>query len=140
MFVSFPTHFQFLPDAMLDQGEVKSTVFSALNGLSGLGLDRACDHLEQYRCDPWQRTAVARDEMLANMGSVNSGASRGEFAAALSKLIEQQEAEEAEYGPPSLSQLERWWRLVTDPVHVESEVSQMQNAWEGAIRRLEKLR
>jgi len=139
--IDFPTHFQFHEDALLTSEEIQSLIFEAAKTLSGQGLDHTCDLLEECKGDPWQRTAVARDEAFAPLLELRKkmpNASEKEFAAAMAKISE--ENDDTSFGPPSIEQLERWWRLVTDLEHVESEASQMQAAWEGAVKFQQGLR
>jgi hypothetical protein len=56
-------------------------------------------------------------------------ASEEEFAEAMDEFFQRRDDERANSGPPSPDRLERWWNLVTDPEHTESEKSQIATAW-----------
>lgn len=73
-------------------------------------IEKACDFLVRYRGDPCRRTF---EEMRATLLTPHA-----------TPTVRTGE-------PPSRGQLERWWRLITDPEHVTSEAGQM---WMASIR------
>ena len=76
-------------------------------------LDRVNDMLQRYKGDPWERT-------------------QQELQFTLNKS-KQETPDQAQGYVISRRQFERWWSLITDPAHVNSEVEEMPKAWEGAI-------
>jgi hypothetical protein len=119
---SLPTHVQILPESPLESGQVRELVLAAGKGSDSKALNTTMQRLRMYKGDPWKRTAVERDEAFERLGK---GAPRPPDSPPV---------------PATRAQLEEWWALVTDPVHVQSEVRELPRAWEGAIEFQKRMR
>jgi hypothetical protein len=117
-----PTHVSVPPESPLKLGQVKDLIFAGVRGTDSKALSITIERLRTYRGDPWKRTAVERDEAFARLGT-------GTPAPVAPTTV-----------PATRAQLEEWWGLVTDPVHVQSEVRELPRAWEGAIKFQERMR
>lgn len=111
---SLPTHIPAVRDSPISKGWLKELFFLSAQHVDMRDIDATCHRMVTCKGDPWKRVAA---ELKA-----------GPQAALDSSTGELQPA------PATRAQLERWWALVTDPEHVQSETSQMQKAWEGATQ------
>jgi len=117
-----PTHVSVPPESPLELGQVKELILAGVKGTDSKALSTKLQRLRAYRGDPWKRTAVERDEAFARLGKSTPAPATPVTA------------------PATRAQLEEWWGLVTDPVHVQSEVRELPRAWEGAIKFQERMR
>jgi hypothetical protein len=120
---SLPTHVQLLPDSPLDSGQVRELVLAAAKGSDSKALTTTMQRLRVYKGDPWKRTAVERDEAFERLGKGTPPPPDPAATVAATR-----------------AQLEEWWVLVTDPLHVQSEVRELPRAWEGAIEFQKRMR
>ncbi len=115
-----PTHVPPAPGSPLAPEQVKELFFLLAMKASNIGyIEAVSENLARYKGDPWARASA---EFKEGMKAFDPGAKTGELRPG-TKAVK-----------PTRSHLERWWALVTDPQHVESETSQMQKAWEGSLR------
>jgi hypothetical protein len=119
---ALPTHVSVPAESPLKLEQAREVVLTAANGTDSKSLTTRIDRLKAYRGDPWKRTAVERDETFALLGK---GAPPAPAPSAT---------------PATRQQLEQWWVLVTDPVHVQSEVRELPRAWDGAIKFQERMK
>jgi hypothetical protein len=118
LILGLPTHVIDIPGSPISQNQVKELLFLASQSAELGDIEKSCESLAMYKVDPWGRTSA-------------------EFKRALREAGKQTHAGE-NATPISRQQFERWWTLVTDPEHVQSEASQMRKAWEGAIQLLKE--
>jgi hypothetical protein len=119
---ALPTHVSVPAESLLKLDQAKELVLTSAKGTDSKTLSTKIERLRAYRGDPWKRTAVERDEAFALLGK---GAPPAPAPGA---------------APATRQQLEQWWVLVTDPVHVQSEVRELPRAWEGAIKFQERMK
>ncbi|HXH08091.1 MAG TPA: hypothetical protein VNI83_16050 [Vicinamibacterales bacterium] len=88
-------------------------LFALAAAVSGQDLERTCRALEQFRNDPWGRAWEEVREALDVVAGLAPARSRPTEARA--------------------NQFRRWWRLVTDPAHVQSELAAIRQAWSRSV-------
>ena len=115
-----PTHVVLPRTSPLTMEQLRDLFFLVVpQGIDAAGIDDASDKLLQFRTDPWgMASAGVKDVLERPLPGVGRGTP----------------SESPNAAPPTRVQLERWWSLVTDPVHVEAEVAEMGNACDGATQ------
>ncbi|MGH8546438.1 MAG: hypothetical protein ACREX3_23050, partial [Gammaproteobacteria bacterium] len=113
---------------------------SAARKIDSVDWDKECEDYLRYKGDPWGRASAERDESFGRLGQLLKDHGVNNFY----ELIEKEKREGLNiYDPwrksrqkskPSREQFERWWAIVTDPIHVQSEISKMPKAREGSKR------
>jgi len=109
---SLPSYVLLRPQSPVPPDELENLFFAAAQQAMPEDVDARCDLLERYKGQPWEREAPERI-----------------FSAALAG-----EGDATHTAPLSREQFDRWWSLVTDGQHIETEMSQLGAAWEGAIQ------
>lgn len=118
---SLPSHVIIIPESPLRKDQVKELLFiSAKNFTTLEDLDVNSDRMDQYKGDPWRRTMVVLKEGLKRSDATSTTKRKS--------------------GLPTRASFERWWNIVSNPEHVQSETSQMKAAWKGAIEIIRRSR
>jgi hypothetical protein len=113
---SLPTSVIVGDESPLQEEHVRTLFEMVAGALKIDDLDETCRMLEEHKGDPWERTAQ-------------------ELHQAVSKIVEKRlGTRSGESGADPLIHFGRWWSLVTDPEHADSELENLPAAFEGAIR------
>lgn len=125
---NLPTHMMVLPESPISPDEIEKLMFAASQKATPEDLDEVCDRYELFMGKPWERVTFERD--LAG-GDLVALAKQPEsiVKAALERALRPPSTPP----PPTYTQFNRWWDLVTDPKHFGPEALNLGKAWKGSI-------
>lgn len=110
LMASLPTSISIPDDSPLDAETTKALVREIAEQTGKIDLERTCNFLREFYCDPWKRTG---HELRAAVRTV------------VDDLDEQPDWED---------HFDDWWDLITDPEHVQTELNEFPNAFQGAMQ------
>jgi hypothetical protein len=116
------------PVTFVEQRELFRIVTKRIDG----DFERANELLQEFWCRPWDRAGAEFEDILAQYGQAARLMQVGDLGRA--RNLVNRIGEELSGGPSrSEDAFEEWWELVTDADHLQAELSQMPEAWNGAI-------
>jgi hypothetical protein len=126
-----PTVIQVLPSSPLHREALKRVFNESLRVCKAQGIDQICREMRDNWCRPWDRARVQLhlDQMIKVADQLPPDAKDVDRIDALRACLEGSETKK----PMDAADFEEWWALVTSEDHVAVELTEMCDAWTGAI-------
>jgi hypothetical protein len=122
---SLPTSVLPINSPFMGSNAIKQFFYLVAEYAEEFDLERSCELLEEYRGDPWGRTKIEQNESMSGLSEALERINKGEGASPT----------DCPQKPDDFDELfTRWWRLVTNHEHTDSEVEQFPHAYKGAIQ------